>query len=417
MLKNYLGVLKKTMAIKKRVLVLTSTFPRWQGDSEPPFVFELCRRLKGNFDVLVLAPHADGTERFEKMDGVEVIRFRYFLPRWEKLAYQGGILANLKQSRWRFCLLPFFFAAQIMALRRILRHQRIDLIHAHWLVPQGLSVAIAGLLVRRMPPLVCTSHGGDLLGLNGWLLTRIKQWIIRRSSRLTVVSNTMRTCALSLGAKPEQLHTISMGVDAQTLFTPDSSTERADRELLFVGRLVEKKGIPFLLDAMPEIIRRQPGVHLCVVGDGPMQDALKQQVVRLGIAHAVTFRASLPNADLPDLYRRATVFVAPSIITSQGDQEGLGLVLVEALACECAVVASDLPAIRDVIIDGDTGLLVPQKTPAAIADAVVKLLMEPGLRRQQARSGRAHVIRHFDWDGVAARYDRLFDEMDGATRQ
>ena len=268
-----------------------------------------------------------------------------------------------------------------------------------------------------MPPLVCTSHGGDLLGLNGWLLTRIKQWVIRRSSRLTVVSNAMEACAASLGAKPGQLHTISMGVDAQTLFTPNGSTERADKELLFVGRLVEKKGIPFLLDAMPEIIRRQPGAHLCIVGDGPMRDALKQQVHLLGISHAVTFRASLPNSDLPDLYRRATVFVAPSIVTGQGDQEGLGLVLVEALACECPVVASDLPAIRDVIIDGDTGLLVPQKNPAAIADAVVKLLMESGLRRQQARSGRAHVIRHFDWGGVAARYGRLFDEMDGAARQ
>jgi glycosyltransferase involved in cell wall biosynthesis len=405
------------MGTKKRVLVLTSTFPRWQGDSEPPFVFELARRLGDKFEILVLAPHADGAERFEMMAGIEVVRFSYAFPRWEKLAYQGGILANLKQNRWRFCLLPLFFAAQVAALCRLLSRQQIDFIHAHWLVPQGLSVVIAGLLVRKMPPLLCTSHGGDLLGLNGWLLTRIKKWIIRRSSRITVVSSAMVACARSLGARPDQLNTISMGVDAQTLFTPNSSTERADKELLFVGRLVEKKGIPFLLAAMPEIIRRQPGTRLSIVGDGPIGDALKQQVDRLGIGYAVTFRAALPNSDLPELYRRATVFVAPSIVTAQGDQEGLGLVLVEALACECPVVASDLPAIRDVIIDGDTGLLVPQKNPAAIADAVVKLLMEPRLRRQQARSGRAHVMQHFDWDGVAARYGRLFDELDETGRQ
>ncbi|WP_411885145.1 glycosyltransferase [Polaromonas sp. YR568] len=405
------------MAIKKRVLVLTSTFPRWQGDSEPPFVFELCRRLKDKFDVLVLAPHADGTERFEKMDGVEVIRFRYFPPRWEKLAYQGGILANLKQSRWRFCLLPFFFAAQIMALLRILRCQRIDLIHAHWLVPQGLSVVMAGVVTRRIPPMVCTSHGGDLLGLNGWPLTSIKRWVIRRSSRFTVVSKAMTDFALSLGARPGQLHTISMGVNAQTLFMPDPAVVRADNELLFVGRLVEKKGIAVLLDAMPEIIRRQPGTCLRVVGSGPMGDALEQQVHRLGIAHAVTFTAALPNSDLPGLYRRATVFVGPSIITDQGDQEGLGLVLVEALACECPVVASDLPAIRDVVIHGETGLMVAQKNPAAVAGAVIRLLAEAGLRTQMARNGRQHVMRHFDWDGVAARYGRLFDELDGAARQ
>jgi len=400
---------------KKRVLVLTSTFPRWQDDTEPPFVFELCRRLGTKFEVLVLAPHAEGAKRFEVIAGIEVIRFSYSFPHWERLAYQGGILANLKQSRWRYCLLPFFFSAQIVALCRILGRRRIDFIHAHWLVPQGLSVAIAGLLMRRMPPLVCTSHGGDLLGLNGWLLTHIKRWVIHRSSRFTVVSNAMKGCAMSLGARPGQLHTISMGVDAQTLFTPDSSTERSDTDLLFVGRLVEKKGISFLLDAMPEIIRRRPGTRLSIVGDGPLEGALKQQVDHLGIAHAVTFKASLPNADLPAIYRRAAVFVAPSIVTGQGDQEGLGLVLVEALACECPVVASDLPAIRDVIINNDTGLLVPQKAPAAIADAVVNLLIDTALRRQLARSGRAHVMRHFAWDGVAARYSRLFDELDAAA--
>lgn len=402
------------MIEKKRVLVLTSTFPRWQGDTEPPFVFELCRRLTDKFDVLVLAPHADGAKRFEKMAGIEIIRFRYFFSDWEKLAYQGGILANLKQSGWRFGLLPFFFSAQVVALCRILRRQRIALIHAHWLIPQGLSVAIVGLLMKRMPPMVCTSHGGDLLGLNGWLLTLIKRWVIRCSSRLTVVSRAMVRCALSLGAKPAQLHTISMGVDAKTLFTPNPATMRIDKELLFVGRLVEKKGLTFLLDAMPEILRRQPGTHLGIVGSGPIEDMLKQQVYRLGIAHAVTFKKALPNSDLPELYRRATVFVAPSIITDQGDQEGLGLVLVEALACGCPVVASDLPAIRDVIIPGQTGLLVPQKNSTAIADAVVMLLTEPDLRRQMAHGGRNHVLRHFDWDSVVGRYGQLFNELEKA---
>jgi len=399
------------MGTKKRVLVLTSTFPRWEGDSEPPFVFELCRRLGDKFDILVLAPRTSGAARFEKMASIDVVRFPYFFPRWEKLAYQGGILANLKQSRLRFGLLPFFFVAQIFALYRILSRHRIDLIHAHWLIPQGLSAAITGLLMRGMPPLVCTSHGGDLLGLNGWPLASVKHWVIRWSSRLTVVSNAMMASALALGARPERLHVISMGVDAQTLFTPDVTTMRADKELLFVGRLVEKKGITFLLDAMPEILRRQPGTLLSIVGDGPLKDMLQQQVQRLGIAHAVTFKAALPNVDLPALYRRAAVFLAPSIITERGDQEGLGLVLVEALACECPVVASDLPAIRDVVSHGKTGVIVPQKNPAAIADAVVGLLMAPDSRREMAHSGREHVMRHFNWDAVASRYGQLFDEL------
>lgn len=399
------------MSIKKRVLVLTSTFPRWQGDNEPPFVFELCQRLGEQFDIVVLAPHAQGAKRFERMGSIEIMRFHYFLPRWEKLAYQGGILANLKRNRWSYLLLPFFFLSQLAALWRILRHQRIDLIHAHWLIPQGLTVAIAGVFTKNMPPLIFTSHGGDLLGLNGWLLSSVKRWVIRCSSVLTVVSHSMVDRALSLGAKPGQLQTFSMGVDTRTLFTPDPAIYRVDNELLFVGRLVEKKGCTYLLGAMPEILRRHPDTRLRIVGSGPEKDALKHQADHLGIAHAVTFHGAVNNAEIPDLYRRATVFVAPSIVTAQGDQEGLGLVLVEALACGCPAVASDLPAIRDVIIHEDTGWRVPQKSPEAIASAVVKLLSEPGLRRQLAVNGRKHVIRNFDWVEVSSMYASLFDRV------
>ncbi|HCI12762.1 MAG TPA: glycosyltransferase family 4 protein [Gallionellaceae bacterium] len=399
------------MTSRKKVLVLTSTFPRWVGDKEPPFVFELCRRLDGQFDVLVLAPHADGAKCSESMAGIDVVRFRYFFARWERLAYQGGILANLKRSRWCYLLLPFFFISQLAALWRILRHQRIDAIHAHWIIPQGLTVAIVGLLIKNMPPWICTSHGGDLLGLNGWLLNRIKRWVIRSSSLLTVVSKAVADCALSLGAKTEQLRTISMGVDTRERFSPSTTSVCSDNELLFVGRLVEKKGVTYLLDAMPEIIRQCPGVHLSVVGNGPEENALKQQADRLGIAHAVTFLGSLNNSEIPELYRRATVFVAPSIVTVQGDQEGLGLVLVEALACECPVVASDLLAIRDVVVHEDTGFLVPQKSPEAIVSAVVTLLAKPELRRQLAIKGRDHVIRNFDWSIVASRYAALIGKL------
>jgi glycosyltransferase involved in cell wall biosynthesis len=399
------------MDIKKRVLVMTSTFPRWKGDTEPPFVFELCRRLVDEFDILVLTPHAEGAKLFERMDGIDVARFRYFLPKWERLAYRGGILANLKQSRWCYFLLPFFFASQLIALLRVLRRERIDLIHAHWLIPQGLSVAIAGLFVKKMPPLICTSHGGDLMGLNGWLLTLMKRWVIHCTSQLTVVSNAMMNCALSLGARSAQLQTISMGVDTRTLFVPSPDTARAENELLFVGRLVEKKGIEYLLDAMPEIAKQLPKTRLSIVGSGPLEDALKAKVHRLGIADTVTFLSAVSNSQLPECYRRATIFVAPSVVTTQGDQEGLGLVLVEALACECPVVASDLPAIRDVVIDGVTGLCVPERSPAALAKAILNLLTKSDLRSQLATNGRRHVARHFDWDVAATRFECLIREL------
>ncbi len=405
------------MHARKRVLVMTSTFPRWQGDKEPPFVFELCSRLAHEFDIIVLAPHAEGAKLHEQMDGIEVRRFRYFFPRWQTLTYQGGILANLKQAPWRYLLLPLFFAAQVIALVRILKHERVDVIHAHWLIPQGFSVVLAGLFVKNMPPLICTSHGGDLMGLTGRLPSLIKRWVIRRSSQMTVVSNTMTRFARALGARSEQLQIISMGVDTRCDFTPDTDVSRAENELLFVGRLVEKKGVAYLLEAMPEILRKVPGTRLRIVGDGPLMSALCQQVNRLGIARAVTFHGAISNSDLPDFYRRATVFVAPSTITEQGDQEGLGLVLVEALACECPVVASDLPAIRDVVLQQSTGLLVPQKDSKEIAKAVVQQLMDSNQRSQQAIDGRRHVMQHFDWAVIASRYAHLLSDPIRGTHE
>ena len=400
-----------TVGSKKRVLVLTSTFPRWKGDSEPPFVFELSRRLSEDFDVLVLAPHANGAKRLEHMDGIEVMRFRYFFPQWEKLAYEGGILANLKKNRWCYLLLPFFFIAQVVALLRILRKQKVDLIHAHWLIPQGLSVAIAGHLVKSLPPVICTSHGGDLMGLNGWVLRPIKRWAIRCSSLITLVSHAMVAHAHALGARPDRIHVVSMGVDTGTLFEPNPDTLRVNTELLSVGRLVEKKGTAYLIDALPEILRHQPDIHLSIVGDGPLAETLKRQVNGLDLSHAVTFYGAVNNVDLPAFYQRATIFIAPSVVTAQGDQEGLGLVLIEAMACECPVVVSDLPAIHDVVSHGRTGWFVPQKSHEEIAEAVLMLLRKPNVRNQLGKNGRNHVTRNFDWATVAERYAVLFNKV------
>ncbi|MCB1809189.1 MAG: glycosyltransferase, partial [Candidatus Competibacteraceae bacterium] len=156
----------RTVNVKPRLLVLTSTFPRWLDDSEPPFVFELSRRLTGSFDVTVLAPRAPGSQRKESMAGLHVIRFPYFIPRWENLAaHGGGILNRLKANKLNYLLIPFFIAGQIWALTQLLRRESFDIIHAHWIIPQGLVAILGHYLASQNIPIVCTSHGGDLYAL------------------------------------------------------------------------------------------------------------------------------------------------------------------------------------------------------------------------------------------------------------
>ena len=391
---------------KPAVLVLTSTFPRWKGDVEPPFVHELARRLTDSFHVHVLAPHAPGSKRREILDGVHVHRFRYGPPIFERLAYQGGILANLKKSPALFGLVPFFFAAQLLAAIHLLMRQPIQVIHAHWIFPQGMIALLARFFSDRHTRVVCTSHGGDLYGLKGRFFKEIRRRVLKGSDRVTVVSHAMRFDLVNMGADPRKVSVIPMGVDLQYRFVPAATSARGD-SLLFVGRLVEKKGLRHLLEAMPRILRQRPHAQLTVVGNGPSRQELENLSLVLGLRGCVEFRGALRNVDLPTVYQRAGVVVFPSVIGHDGDREGFGLVLVEAMGCGCASVVTDLPAMRDIVSDGKTGLVVSQKNSAQLAEAVILLTGDPELRSAIAREGRRHVRENFDWDTVSRQYAAL----------
>ena len=319
---------------RPRLLVLTSTFPRWPDDVEPPFVFELSRRLTDLFDITVLTPRTPGSLERETMDGLEVIRFPYFIRRWENLAaHGGGILSRLRANPLNYLLVPPFLFGQVWALVRLLRRHNWDLIHAHWLIPQGIVALIARWLARRPVRLVCTSHGGDLFALRGGLFQRLKRAVLHASARITVVSAAMRDEVLALGVDKDKVTVIPMGVDLQQWFTPDPLIVRHLNELLFVGRLVEKKGVDRLLKALPRVLQAFPDTRLTIAGGGPLESDLRQLAESLGICRCVDFRGMVPQTELPALYRRAKLFVAPFQVASSGDQEGFGLVLVEAMGC------------------------------------------------------------------------------------
>lgn len=386
--------------------MLTSTFPRWKGDHEPPFVFELSRRLAAEFDIHVLAPHAPGAQTQEVLDGMTIHRFRYCLERWEVLAYQGGIMANLKRGRRYYLLVPFFLAFQVLALLGRLRRERYDAIHAHWLIPQGLAaLAARRLAVRKFPPFLCTSHGTDLLGLPGALFTFLKQQVLRRANAITVVSQAMKDHVQQMQATASHAVVVPMGIDASGMFTPPQAADANRSGLLFVGRLVQSKGVDRLIAAMPAILAQQAQAILTIAGDGPELSRLQSMAAALQLGDRVRFLGAVPNPELPQLYRRAAVFVSPSL------SEGFGLTLAEALACECAVVASDLPAVREIVRDGETGMLVPAGDTAKMADAVLALLAAPAQRQKLGRAGRDSVCRRFDWQVTAAEYASLLHRL------
>lgn len=389
------------MSIKPILLVLASTFPRWKDDTEPRFVYDLCQSLKSEYEIIVLAPHAKNTKKQENLDGLTVIRYRYVPERFELLAYEGGITAKLKGNKLNWLLLPFFFLGQWIAIIKLLKRYPVKVIHAHWLIPQGFLALIARAVSSNKPAILCTSHGGDLYGLNDPISKVIKRYVINNVDTLTVVSTAMQSEVKKLVPDADTPIVAPMGTDLKGLFTPDESVQRKPYQLLFVGRLVEKKGLKYLIKALPEILKTHPQVTLDIAGAGPEQVKLKTLVDDLKLKEQVFFLGRLSHQQLVTQYRTAALAVFPFVQAKDGDIEGLGLVMIEAMGCGCLVLASDIPAVRDVILDGETGLLTTSGDINELSTNIKKIVSLPDKRQVLAEKGREHVLKSYSWETTA----------------
>lgn len=396
---------------KPALLVLTSTFPRRAGDTDPRFVFDLCRALGRDFDVHVVAPHCAGARVRESMDGVTVHRFRYQPERWETLAYAGGIPARLRARPLRYLQVPFFLLGQLLLVLRLVRQLDARVLHAHWMLPQGLVALLARRLCRGRPAVLCTAHGADIFTLRSgpvrWLLGQVA----RRVQCLTVVSRSMVAPAQALGVAPERIHVAPMGVDVDGIFAAGADAREPGR-VVFAGRLVPKKGARHLVNAMAHVMRQLPEARLTIIGDGPDRVALETQCAALGLTGHVTFTGALAQADLAHHLRRAAAAVFPFVVAADGDAEGLGLAVVEAQACGCPVIASDVPALADTVRAGETGLLVSPGEESALAAAIVRVLTEPGLATHLSGQGRTSARDQFGWAKVSARYLEILHQVE-----
>jgi glycosyltransferase involved in cell wall biosynthesis len=246
-----------------------------------------------------------------------------------------------------------------------------------------------------------TSHGGDLFGLRGRIANALKRRVAARACAMTVVSSAMRDEARALGLAPPRIDIIPMGTDLRERFVPDQTIERSDNELLFVGRLVAKKGLDVLLDALPSIVSARPDVRVTIAGFGPEESRLRKQSERLGVGAHVEFIGAVRQDQLPALYRRAALLVAPFIRDPSGNQEGLPVVLMEAIGCGCPFVVGDVAGVADLIGDGYDEIRVAPGDAAALAAAVIRSLENPDDARRRAEAIRVSVADRVDWQNVA----------------
>jgi len=386
-----------------RILVVTTTFPRCDSDDQPRFVLDLCKSLPDNFQQLVLAPSAPNTEVQGEVEGVRVQRFRYFFRRVESLAYGSGILANLRARPVRWLLLPFFLIGMVLSLRSMLRQFQPDIVHAHWWMPAGLAAKIAIATTEGDFRLLITCHGTDYYVL-GERFARMRRWVFGSAGAIAMVSPAMRDHAVAQGIPGDKIHVAPMGVDLRDRFVPGSNANR--RGILYVGRLVAEKGVDDLLIAWAETSQLVRSQGLTIVGDGSDREMLQELSMSLGVADSVTFSGALTHRDLPACYQQAALLVFPS-----SGQEGLGLVPIEAMGCDCPVLAADVSSLADVVVDGRTGFTYPGGDSTALAQRLDELITAGNLRATIAVQGGQMVRSKFDWAVAGQKYQTLYESL------
>lgn len=391
-------------APKKKLLVTASTFPRWMNDTEPKFIYDLCMQLKKYYDVTALVPAAPQAKTVENMEGITVKRFRYFpITSLQTLAYPGAIVPRIKERKARGLLVPFFFIAQYFATRREMK--QCDAVLVNWFVPQGVTQSF----LRKKKPYIISGLGGDVTSLNGFPLNRIKQNLIDNAGAVTVVSDDLRTVLQSKYRNVNDVHVIPMGVDL-TFFGPEHRSETLRARygkpiVLFVARLVEKKGARYLFEAMKGI-----NAKLLVVGNGPEMDMLQTKAKKLNLD--CEFLGPKNKDELKSIYASCDVFAAPSVIAADGDKDGLPVAILEAMASGAPIVASDVAGIGEAVMDGENGRLVTPKNVQGIHDAIVEILDDPEKSKHFSQNS-VKLAKRFDFAHIGEEYhaliERLFD--------
>jgi len=401
------------------ILVTATTFPTFKpGHVTPPFVYELSRRLvrPDQAEVIVSTPFINGAEEIEQRDGILIHRFRYG---FSKLC-DGAVLPNIRENKLLLFQVPFLLLFSLIDTVRWIRTKRIGVIHAHWIVPQGLISILARVLCARHDiRIVCTCHGADVYGLKP--LSGLKRWILRRADAVTVVSSAMkRELEKHMPRDADEIRVVPMGVDTHQ-FSP-AKTEYSIRErygvtgplILFVGRLAEKKGVRYLLEALPPVSEKFPDARVLIVGSGPLESELKAFSEKLGLQGTVVFTGAIANDQLPAYYATADVFVGPSIVAADGDREGLPVSFMEAMAAGCIVVATDLEGMDDLVEDGVSGFIVRQRNAEDIADRIIRALSGEGNLDSMKDRARAMACERFDWEIISGKYrDILIGQSSG----
>ncbi|GAA3915318.1 glycosyltransferase family 4 protein [Litoribacillus peritrichatus] len=384
-----------------KLCLFTSVYAMSDIDKHAAFLVESNKHLMSRgHEIHVLAPSYEGLKS-HTVRGVKVHRFRYFFKRWEHLTHTEGAPNRVGNPFYLFVAV-FYVLAGLIAAIRLCRKEKFDLVHVHWPFPHGVwGVAVKWLTGT---PIAFVFHGAELLLAKRFFFVEpCLKFFIRRASALMCNSNFTAGQLRKITDKPIDIIPYGCSVNARDDIEKPKNIKK---KLLFVGRIIERKGLPFLLQAIP-LVNEKVEVHLDIVGLGKAKEECERLAQALNIEDQVTFHGFVEDDELEQMYADADVFVLPSVVDNKGDTEGLGVVLVEALSFKTPVVASDVGGISDVIINEKTGLLVEERSAESLASAIVKILTDETLAATVVDQGLKHAQHYFSWQRIVEKVDSV----------
>jgi colanic acid/amylovoran biosynthesis glycosyltransferase len=346
-----------------------------------------------------------GSETFVRNHGAA-------LPTWEPvylgatkadspLALSSDMITFPPTPEGRRAFLRLRLTGDSPRLRSLLARLRPDLVHAHF---GGDAWLISG---SATTPLVVTLHGHDVTrqpdspGVKGLRYRRNLRTVFDRAAVLLAVSAPIREAAIRRGADPAKVRIHHTGVYVPPPPAPVSPVW----DVVFVGRFVDKKGVDDLLTALSLLDRPRA----LVIGSGPLSEKMRAYAAELGVD--ATFPGELPSDDVFRHIATSRMLVAPSRTAADGDSEGLPTTIIEASALGIPVVSTRHSGIPEAVVDSRTGLLGPERDPAALAANIARLLGDDELRRRLGAQGREHIETHFDLRRQSVRLEEIYAEV------
>lgn len=379
-----------------KVCIITTAFPTREGDQRGTFILEAARAIqRTGVQVRILAMHSPGAKKHEIWDEIEIFRPQYLPERWEILQREGGGLPEIwKKNSWaKLVIIPFLIVHTFQAA---CLGRGCDIIHANWTL--SAAAAWVGAWFHRKPMIV-TVQGSDIF-------QAAKMPLVRQVTRLTLLgmkkilalSQALANDVITIGLPADKIEIVPNGVDLNRFPMGKPGREPI---ILYVASLIERKGPTLLLQAFRGVLQRFPETRLVMVGDGPQRTELETMTNSLSISTKVEFLGWQPQQQVSEWMRKAKVFVLPSL------EEGLGVVLLEALASGTPCVGSNVGGIPDVI-SPEVGVLVPPSDPLELQIAIEKFLANEKEWEQLSVNARKRAEEVYDWDRIAVRITSIY---------